>query len=151
MRKLAHGIYQVAIALWVGGLWAIGYIVAPVLFANLPGDRVLAGILAGKMFALGAQVGMGCATYVLIYQVANYGAGALRTAVFWIVVAMLLLTIAGHFGIQPILAQLKAQVLPHNVMQSIVRDRFAAWHGVSSVLYLIQSALGLALILRKAR
>jgi hypothetical protein len=36
-------------------------------------------------------------------------------------------------------------------MQSIVRDRFAAWHGVSSVLYLIQSLLGLVLVLRKAR
>lgn len=151
MRRFADGLYQVVVTLWVGGLWAIGYIAAPALFANLPGNRMLAGTLAGNMFSLGAYVAMGCAAYLLIYLVAQRGAGVLRAATFWVVVVMLLLTLAGHFGIQPILAQLKAQVFPHNVMQSIVRDRFAAWHGVSSVLYLIQSLLGLVLILRKAR
>lgn len=151
MRRFADGLYQAVVTLWVGGLWAIGYIAAPALFANLPGNRMLAGTLAGNMFSLGAYVAMGCAAYLLIYLVAQRGAGALRTTTFWIVVVMLLLTLAGHFGIQPILAQLKAQVFPHNVMQSIVRDRFAAWHGVSSVLYLIQSLLGLVLVLRKAR
>lgn len=151
MRRFADGLYQVVITLWVGGLWAIGYIAAPALFANLPGNRMLAGTLAGNMFSLGAYVAMGCAAYLLIYLVVQRGAGVLRAATFWVVVVMLLLTLAGHFGIQPILAQLKAQVFPHNVMQSIVRDRFAAWHGVSSVLYLIQSLLGLVLVLRKAR
>ena len=33
----------------MGGLWAIGYLAAPVLFASL-GDKMLAGMLAGKMF-----------------------------------------------------------------------------------------------------
>jgi hypothetical protein len=151
MRRFADGLYQVVITLWVGGLWAIGYIAAPILFANLPGNRVLAGTLAGNMFTVGAYVAMGCAAYLLIHLIAQRAAGALRMSTFWIIVVMLLLTLVGHFGIQPILAQLKAQVFPHNVMQSIVRDRFAAWHGVSSVLYLIQSLLGLVLVLRKGR
>ena len=64
---------------------------------------------------------------------------------------MLLLTLAGHFGIQPILVELKAQALPREVMQSVMRDRFAAWHGVSSILYLIVSALGAALVLVQER
>jgi hypothetical protein len=151
MRRVADGLYQVVVTLWVGGLWAIGYVAAPVLFANLSGNRMLAGTLAGNLFTVGAYVAIGCAAYALIYLLAQRGTGALRMATFWIVVVMLLLTLAGHFGIQPILAQLKAQVFPHNVMQSIMRDRFAAWHGVSSVLYLIQSLLGLVLVLRKAR
>lgn len=151
MRRFADGLHQVVITLWVGGLWAIGYIAAPALFANLPGNRVLAGALAGNMFTIGAYVAVACAAYVLVYLMAQRGAGVLRMATFWIVVVMLLLTLVGHFGIQPILAQLKAQVFPHNVMQSIVRDRFAAWHGVSSGLYLIQSLLGLVLVLRKGR
>ncbi|MCH2219440.1 MAG: DUF4149 domain-containing protein [Dechloromonas sp.] len=46
MRRLAEALYLITIALWVGGLWAIGYIVAPVLFSSL-GDRQLAGMVAG--------------------------------------------------------------------------------------------------------
>jgi hypothetical protein len=37
------------------------------------------------------------------------------------------------------------------VMQSLFRDRFAAWHGVASVLYLIQCALGLAVVVLQGR
>ena len=36
--------------------------------------------------------------------------------------------------------------MPHEVMQSVLRDRFATWHGVASVLYLIECVLGLALV-----
>ena len=55
------------------------------------------------------------------------------------------LAAAGHFGVQPILAQLKADALPRQVMESALRDRFATWHGVSSALYLVQTLLGIAL------
>ena len=51
MRKLSEALYFILIALWVGGMWAIGYMAAPVLFASL-GDRQLAGMVAGKLFAL---------------------------------------------------------------------------------------------------
>ena len=64
---------------------------------------------------------------------------------------MLALTLAGEFGVQPILASLKDQALPASVMESVFRDRFAAWHGVASVLYLIQSVLGMVLVWLHAR
>ena len=51
MRKLSEALYFIAITLWVGGLLAIGYIAAPVLFASL-GDRQLAGMIAGRLFAI---------------------------------------------------------------------------------------------------
>ena len=51
MRRLSEAFYFVAITLWVGGMWAIGYMVAPVLFSSL-GDRQLAGLVAGKLFSL---------------------------------------------------------------------------------------------------
>ncbi len=64
---------------------------------------------------------------------------------------MLLLTVAGQFGVQPILAQMKMDSLPREVMESALRDRFAAWHGVSSIVYLIQSLLGLMLVALQGR
>jgi hypothetical protein len=36
-------------------------------------------------------------------------------------------------------------------MQSLFRDRFAAWHGVSSVLYLIECVLGLSVVVQHGR
>ena len=53
-------------------------------------------------------------------------------------------------GWQP-LAQLKADALPREVMESVLRDRFATWHGISSILYLVQSLLGLCLVVWSAR
>ena len=146
MRRLSEALYFVAITLWVGGMWAIGYMVAPVLFSSL-GDRQLAGMVAGKLFSLIGWVGLGSAAYLLIFLVARCRGQAFRRAVFWLVLLMALLAAASQFGIQPLLAQLKANALPREVMESVLRDRFAAWHGISSILYLVQSLLGLWLVI----
>jgi hypothetical protein len=147
MRRFWDGLAGVLLVLWIGGMWAVGYLVAPVLFASLD-DKQLAGMLAGKLFTLTAWTGIAAAGYLLIYRVARDGAAALRTLFFWSVSLMLALILAGHFGIQPIMQSLKDQAMPHAVMQSVFADRFARWHGVSSILYLIQSALGLLLVWR---
>lgn len=145
MNRLADYFFAFGITLWVGALWAIGLIAAPVLF-NALGNAAQAGVLAGRMFVVVAWIGVVVACYAIVYLFFKDGLRSLQTAVFWFIVGMLLLTLAGHFGINPILAALKSQALPREVMQSVLRDRFIAWHGVSSVLYLIQSALGLALV-----
>ena len=145
MRKLSESLYFVTITLWVGGMWAIGYMAAPVLFSSL-GDRQLAGVIAGKLFALIGWVGLGCAAYLLIFLLFRWGGRFFKSAVFWLVLLMGLLVVASQFGIQPLMAQLKADALPREAMESVLRDRFATWHGVSSILYLIQSMLGLWLV-----
>ena len=150
MRRFTEALYLITLTLWVGGLWAIGYLVAPVLFATLA-DRQLAGMLAGKLFALIGWVGLASAAYLLLFMLIRFGRSALKRGVFWLVVAMLVLTVLSQFGIQPLLAQLKADALPRAVMESVLRDRFATWHGVSSILYLVQSVLGLLLVVGAGR
>ena len=147
MRRFWDGLAGTMLVLWIGGIWAIGYVAAPVLFANL-GDKQLAGMLAGKLFEVMAWIGIAAAGYLLIYRVSRDGAAALKTLFFWTVVVMLALVLIGLFGIQPIMQGLKDQALPLAVMQSVFADRFRHWHGVSSILYLIQSALGLLLVWR---
>lgn len=144
MNRIADALQSIASTLWVGGMWAIGYVVAPVLFSRL-GDRALAGLVAGKLFSLIAWIGIASAVYLLAFRLVRYRAAALRQGVFWVVLLMLALVCAGEFGVQPIMAALKAEALPKQVMESVLRDRFATWHGVSSVLYVIQSLLGAAL------
>ncbi len=151
MRRLADALYDVALTLWVGGLWAIGYLVAPTLFAALSSDRQTAGMLAGKLFELMGWVGLACATYLLLFLLLRSGRVVMRRWNFWLLLLMLVLTAVSLFGLQPLLAQLKADALPREVMESVLRNRFAAWHGISSILYLVQSVLGLLLVTRAER
>jgi hypothetical protein len=150
MKSVADALQSIMVTLWVGGLWAVGYLVAPTLFRVLP-ERALAGMVAGRLFTLMAWVGIGCAAYLIVYRLARHGARALRQPVFWVTLVMLAFVAVGEFGVQPILASLKGQSGTREVMESVLRDRFAAWHGVASVLYLIVSALGLVLALAVGR
>jgi hypothetical protein len=151
MKKLPDNLALIAITLWVGGLWAIGYMTAPTLFAALAPNKQLAGMLAGKLFAVIAYVGMVCGTYLLLFRLSQYGAAAMKQAFFWAVLTMLLLTIGSHFGIQPIMESLKAQAMPQEVMKSMFANRFSTWHGISSIVYLIESLLGLVLVLKQGK
>ena len=150
MRSLADGLHAIALTLWIGGLWTVGLLVAPTLFYAMS-DRVVAGSIAGKLFTLVAYIGIGCAAYVLLFRLARFGAAALKHVRFWIVLIMLALVLVGEFGVQPVLAAIKNEALPAEVMASVFRDRFATWHGVASVLYLIECLLGLLLVWLQGR
>ncbi|HZX32096.1 MAG TPA: DUF4149 domain-containing protein [Rhodocyclaceae bacterium] len=150
MRNFAEALYHIALAAWMGGMWVIGYVVAPTLFATL-GDRQLAGLVAGKLFFLMGWIGLGCGAYLLAFLLVRCRAAALKRAVFWLVLAIFALTAASQFGIQPLMTQFKAEAWPRDVMETVLRDRFAAWHGISSILYLIQSVLGLWLVVSASR
>ncbi len=136
----------IVITLWVGALWATG-VSAYLIFDTLQ-DKQLAGSLAGKLLTIVNYIGMTSGLYLLMQRLLDYGTGALKQSFFWAVFAMLLLVLAGHFGIQPLLAQLKTDALPNDVMQSIFADRFRTWHGVVSVAYLVECLLGFVLVLK---
>lgn len=150
MRNFTEALYFVVLTAWIGGMWAIGYVVAPTLFATL-GDRQMAGLVAGKLFALMGWIGLGCGAYSLVFLLGRLGGGALKRAAFWLVFVILALTAVSQFGLQPLMAQLKAEAWPREVMETVLRDRFAAWHGISSILYLVQSVLGVWLVVAASR
>ncbi|MBI5330662.1 MAG: DUF4149 domain-containing protein [Betaproteobacteria bacterium] len=145
MKSLPDLLAAWAVALWGGGLWAVGYLAAPTLFYNLE-DRALAGMLAGKMFSYIGWVGLVCGVWLLVFRLGRLGGAAFKQGFFWIVLVMLLLTAAQQFGIQPLMQELKDQAGAQDVMDSLFKDRFAAWHGISSAVYLIESLLGLTLV-----
>jgi hypothetical protein len=150
MKRFADALALLAVTAWVGALWGVGYVAVPVLFQAQP-DKMLAGMLAGKMFSLVGWVGMVSACYLLLYHLSQSGAAAFRQTVFLAVAVMLLLTLASQFGIQPAMTDLKAQAFPGDVMQSEFASQFKMLHGVASVLYLVQSLLGVVLVLRVKR
>jgi Domain of unknown function (DUF4149) len=137
----------IIITLWVGALWMTG-LSAYVLFDTLQDNRQLAGSLAGKLFTIASYIGMASAFYLLIQRLLEFGTGALKQSYFWAAFVMLLLVLAGHFGIQPLLAELKTSALPNDVMHSVFASRFSTWHGVASVAYLVECLLGFVLVLK---
>jgi hypothetical protein len=144
---LADLLFHIALTAWAGMLWSIGYLVVPVLFYTQ--ERVLAGEIAGHLFAASGWVGLALGGYLLLVLLARQGVlGSLRTLAFWLTALLLILTAVGLFGIQPFMQHLKESALPLDVMQSPLRERFVAWHGIASSLYLLQSLLVLALTLR---
>ena len=145
-----HSAASLAITAWAGGLWAIGYLAVPILFRAQP-DRQLAGVLAGHMFMVIGYVGIVCGTYLLLYRLAISGKAAVREWVFWLVAAMFVITLLFQFGIQPLMADIKLQAMPQDVMQSALAGRFKMWHGISSVLYLVESLFGAALVIKTLR
>ena len=147
MKKYFDGLAVLVASAWVGGMWTAGYVAAPVLFQALP-DKTMAGMVAGKLFTVAAYVGLFCAVYLLSYLYLSRGIQVLRQSVFWIVVAMLFFTLSGQYGLQPLLADLKAQAFPQYVMESAFAGQFRFWHGVSSIIFLVQSLLGGVLLLK---
>ncbi|MDR1855535.1 MAG: DUF4149 domain-containing protein, partial [Azoarcus sp.] len=121
---LADALARVLIALWIGGMWAVGYLAAPVLFKMLAPDRILAGAIAGQLFTYIAWIGLGTAIYLLALLFVAAGRAATRRAVFWVVAALLACVAIGYFGIQHEMAALKAGVASMDVMESAARERF---------------------------
>lgn len=120
---------------------------AYILFNTLQ-DRQLAGNIAGHLFTVLSYIGMVSAFYLLIQRLLEFGTNALKQQYFWAVLVMLLLVLAGHFGIQPLLAQMKTDALPNDVMHSVFANRFNTWHGVASIAYVIECLLGFVLVLK---
>ena len=146
MRDLPRYLASLSVTLWVGGMWTLGHVVVPALFKLLP-DRQLTGMVAGQLFTLLAYIGIVCALYLFVYQLQQSGRVALRHNTFRVTLLMLLLVLIGQFILQPIIAGLKLQALPLDVMNSAFASQFKTWHAVSSILYLIQSLLGVALVI----
>ena len=136
-------------ALWAGSLWTVGYLVAPTLFATLA-DRVQAGTIAASMFRSQAWLSITCAALMFgLFAMAPHGLARQRACVL-LVLAMLACTIVSHVGLQPMMAALRDAAGPGGVMESVAKTRFGVLHGVASLIYLVQSVLAGALLLKCA-
>jgi hypothetical protein len=142
---LGRQLATVVLTFWVGALWTMGLLIAPALFRVLP-ERVLAGAVAGRLFTTVAYAGLACGAVLFAQALVRPGRGALGRPLYLIVLGMIALTAIGEFGLQPVLADLKGQAAPLDVMQSPFRDRFSAWHAAASGLYLLNCALGLVAV-----
>jgi len=135
----------VARTFWVGGIWMVGLMVAPVLFASL--NKVTAGLIAGKLFANLAWIGLVCGVFLLADYIWRVGARGVKEGTFWLIACMLLCTVVNHFAVTPIIAELKLSM--NQAAEGLFGGGFATWHAISSLIYLVQSLLALVYVMRR--
>jgi hypothetical protein len=133
------------VTFWVGGLWITG-LIASILFDTI-NDRQLAGNVAGQLFEMVSYIGLASGLLLLVLRFIAFGVQSVKQRYVWIIMSMVLLILVGYFGVQSHLAQLKENAYPIEVMQSAYAGQFAAWHGVSGVIYLIECLLGAMLVM----
>ncbi|TDR70741.1 DUF4149 domain-containing protein [Paludibacterium purpuratum] len=138
------GLRAVAKTFWIGGMWAIGILVTPALFALL--DRTSAGMVAGRLFQSIAWVGLVCGTFLLVHIIWREGVRGLKSAAFWLVFAMLVCTVINQFAVSPIIANLKQHM--NHAAEGLFGGGFGTWHAISSLIYLLQSLMGLVFVVK---
>ena len=138
MRSAAE---RILLTIWVGGMWTVGYIVAPTLFTVLD-NKVLAGSIAGHLFTVMSYVGLVSGGLLLLVAAMAYGISLLRQWRGLVLVGMLLIICIGQFVLQPQMA-----VLRDTGLSGANAIAFMRLHGIAQVLFLIASVGGLALVL----
>lgn len=139
-------IFKILLSIWVGSLWWM-IVVAMVIFDKVP-TVYLAGNLANILFDYIDIFTLLVLFIVNLFLFKKNRWKIYKIDIFWISLFIFLIILAGMFGIQPIMENLKNQAMPSEVMESIFADRFAKWHGISSIAYLIKSFLAVFLLLR---
>jgi hypothetical protein len=146
----AQRLFILVAGLWVGSLLTTGYLVAPTIFNTLT-DRQVAGMVAGSIFRVEALLStvVCIALMVLANLLVNRGLAQYRL-IRWILLAMLLCSVAASLVFIPWMNTLRDEALLQGmpVMLSPSANIFAKLHGASSIVFLIQSALGIYLIWR---
>lgn len=122
--------------LWLGALLTVALIATPSAFALLP--RADAGRVAGRI--LGHEATLSLALGVLLLLIERHaarasaaaGLGTRFSANLALILGTLFCTVAGHFGVLPMMADARA---------GIGRLSFGQLHAISSVFYAVKVAL----------
>ena len=148
--QTAQRLFFLITGLWVGGFLTIGYFVAPVLFSGLL-DSQIAGMVAGNLFRIESylSVGVCVALMVLANLLVNRGLNQYRL-VRWLLLAMWACSIVASFILIPWMesARSTASFEGVPVMLSSAAALFGRLHIASSLIFLLESALGVFLVWR---
>ena len=115
-------------ALWWGSLTGLGFVVVPMLFANL-GNPAVAGGMAAKLFTAQTWLSIVCTMLLLmVLNQKNLGAQGLFSGVaIKLVVTGIFLAVLVEFGVSP-------RIVNARLMGGDLR----LWHALGSAMYLGQ-------------
>ncbi|PIP01909.1 MAG: DUF4149 domain-containing protein [Zetaproteobacteria bacterium CG12_big_fil_rev_8_21_14_0_65_54_13] len=140
------GAVRLCLAMMLALLIVPGYIVAPVLF-SAASSQAVAGELAGKVFHISmiSLLFMAAAVAAFWMRMQAEQIGLRR----WLLLLVVVLLVAVNaFALAPIMADIKAQMGPIDLVakDDPQRQLFGMWHGISAVLHLLASLVTALLV-----
>ena len=146
-------VFSVISGLWVGSFITVGFLVVPTLFSTL-GDRQVAGMVAANLFKATAYIGVALSGFLMVManHLVRLGFNHFRI-IRWILLGLLVCTLGSAFIIIPWMNAIREQALfaGITVQDSMDAVLFNRLHGISSTLFVCQSALGLLLVWRTTK
>lgn len=133
-------------SLWLGMQVMAGYIAAPILFERL--GKQEAGNIAGVLFSINNYFGLlaWIVAWLVVQSNQNRSLNNNGKVAPKFIILLLLLTASNQFLISPVIAAHKTGTA--NWLLSLLGGSFGMWHGISSIIYLVCSVLGLGLLWR---
>ena len=142
--RFATGLYQVAIAFWVGGSALFTFVLTPILFKTESRDS--AGRIVGILFPGYFRWGLACGIIALGCRlVMRGGRPGLVTGILAVIMAI---TLFQAYYIEPKAAAIKQQIVSfeQTPKDDPLRQQFGRLHGVSAVCNLAVLAGGVVLV-----
>lgn len=153
MHITAQRVFVYILTLWVGSIITVGYIVTPTLFATLS-DRQVAGMVASALFRVEGIISMTLSVGLIVFAnlLVKRGCGRYKN-IRWYLLTMLICAGVSAFIFEPMMDSLREEALSHGfpVMLSPLAEAFSRLHTYSSILYLLQSLIGLVLLWRLSK
>jgi len=150
---LFQRLFLLIAGVWVGSLFAVGFLVVPTIFTALQ-DRQVAGMIAGTIFQVEAYLSVAvCLGLLVLANLLVKRRVEYYRSIRWNILVLLLCSLLTCFGLIPYMDALRqeALLLGIPVMASPSASLFGRLHGISSGLFLIQSFLGLWVVWRLSR
>lgn len=141
--------FALLMSVWLGAQIGFGYVVVPILFGRL--NNLVAGELAGQLFHVVNYLGLlvwvvGC--FVVSRTSAWQSVATNQRIRYWMMLLLLLIAVS-EFLVTPAIAALKAGETFW--LLNWTGGTFKTWHGFSSILYLMQTILGLVMTIKLLR
>ena len=134
---------RLLLTLWVGALWSIGYLAVPLAFIHL--ETLKAAEYAAQLFFAVNVIGLIAGSLILLGKLAMQRGHVVHAWRFWILIAMLVMTLIFSMMIQPEMASIK--MIDNWRQNAELAQRFELLHTLSQNLYLMLSIGGLLLVL----
>ena len=148
MKLSWFSVYNLILALWVGGIALFTFIITPVIFKSYPRDQ--AGEIVGRLFPgyFLYNLILAVLALVLFFIAANDRSKLSYQFSLVCVVTALLINLFIVFKLHPDTVRIKQQVtsFERESPDSPARKQFRMLHGVSAVLNLVLLAEGIVLL-----
>lgn len=128
---------RLALTIWAGALWVIGYLVSPLLYRHFD-DTVSAAALSGDLTAAVAWVSLACAAVLIPAQLRHRIRPLTAHWRLWLLVIMVILITISEFWLRPPMGELTPEAVGADYLASL---------RASESIYLLVSAIAAVLVL----